>query len=98
MARLRTRLRDKQQLERSRQIGQFYLEMLFGIGSAITSPFKVDDEIEIILRQALLAVGASRGTILLLEDDGQLAPIDVLRERAKQQLGLVPPPYAAAAE
>ena len=69
VARLRTRLRDKQQLERSRQMGQSYLEMLFGIASAITSPFKVDDEVEIILRQALHAVGASRGTILLLEGE-----------------------------
>jgi CheY-like chemotaxis protein len=69
VARLRTRLRDKQQLERSRQSGQFYLEMLFGIASAITSPFKVEDEVEVILRQALHAVGASRGTILLLEGE-----------------------------
>ena len=69
VARLHTRLRDKHQLERSRQSGQFYLEMLFGIASAITSPFKVEDEVEVILRQALHAVGASRGTILLLDEE-----------------------------
>ena len=75
VARLRTRLRDKVQLERSRQMGQSYLEMLFGIASAITSPFNMEDEVEVILRQALLAVGASRGMILLL--DGEPGTLEV---------------------
>ena len=67
VARLRTHLRVKENLDNSRRLGQFYLEMLFGIGSAITSPFKVDDELDIILRQALAAAQARRGSILLLD-------------------------------
>jgi len=67
LARVRTNLRVRDVLESSRRLGQFYLEMLFGIGSAITSPFKVDDEVEIILRQALVAVQARSGAILLLD-------------------------------
>jgi HD-GYP domain-containing protein (c-di-GMP phosphodiesterase class II) len=43
--------------------------MLFGIGSTITSPFKVDDDVEIILRQGLVAVQASKGAILLLDNE-----------------------------
>ncbi len=69
LARLRTNLRVRDALESSRRLGQFYLEMLFGIGSAITSPFKVDDEVDIILRQALVAVQARRGSILLLDPE-----------------------------
>jgi len=65
VARLRSRLRTRDSLEGHRRMGQFYLEMLFGIGSAITSPFKVDDEVEIILRQAMVASGTGRGIILL---------------------------------
>ncbi len=73
VARLRTNLRIKSALDGQRRVGDFYLEMLFGIGSAITSPFKVDDEVEIILRQALVAAGAGRGSILLHDpDDGSL--------------------------
>ena len=73
LVRLRTHLRTRELLESSRQVGQFYLEMLFGIGSTITSPFKVDDEVEIILRQALMGVNATRGSIMLLDgDDGGL--------------------------
>ena len=73
VARLRTHLRIKESLESSRKLGQFYLEMLFGIGSAIISPFKTDDEMDIILRQALVAAGARRGTLLLLDrNDGKL--------------------------
>ncbi len=69
LARLRTNLRVRDALESSRRLGQFYLEMLFGIGSAITSPFKVEDEVDIILRQALVAVHARRGSILLLDPE-----------------------------
>ena len=69
LARLRTNLRVRDALESSRRLGQFYLEMLFGIGSAITSPFKVDDEVDIILRQALVAVQARRGSILLFDPE-----------------------------
>jgi response regulator RpfG family c-di-GMP phosphodiesterase len=69
LARLRTNLRVRDSLDSSRKLGQFYLEMLFGIGSAITSPFKVDDEVEIILRQALMAARAHRGAILLLDPE-----------------------------
>ena len=73
LARLRTNLRVRDALESSRRLGQFYLEMLFGIGSAITSPFKVEDEVDIILRQALVAVHARRGSILLLDpEQGEL--------------------------
>jgi putative nucleotidyltransferase with HDIG domain len=68
VARLRTHLRVKSSLSSSRKLGQFYLEMLFGIGSAITSPFKVDDEVEVILRQALTVVGERKGSILLLDE------------------------------
>ncbi len=75
VARLRTHLRIKSTLTDSRQLGQFYLEMLFGIGSAITSPFKVDDEVEIILRQALTVVGERKGSILLL--DPELGTLEV---------------------
>jgi putative nucleotidyltransferase with HDIG domain len=67
VARLRTHLRIKESLESSRKLGQFYLEMLFGIGSTIISPFKTDDEMDIILRQALVAAKARRGSILLLD-------------------------------
>src|SRR5262245_10912787 len=74
IARLRTSLRTRDALETTRRAGQHYLEMLFGIGSAITSPLKVDDEVEIILRQSLAAVGAQRGSIYLLDaESGQLA-------------------------
>jgi putative nucleotidyltransferase with HDIG domain len=73
IARLRTNLRSKDALQSTRRLGQHYLEMLFGIGSAITSPFKVDDEVEIILRQSLVAVGATRGSIFLHDQEsGQL--------------------------
>lgn len=69
LARLRTNLRIREALASSRRLGQYYLETLFSIGSAITSPFKVDDEVEIILRQALVAVGAGQGSILLIDGD-----------------------------
>lgn len=69
VARLRTTLRNRESLVSSRRLSQYYLEMLFGIGSAITSPFKVDDEVEIILRQATAAVAAPRGAILLLDSE-----------------------------
>lgn len=69
VARLRTTLRNRESLVSSRRLSQYYLEMLFGIGSAITSPFKIDDEVEIILRQATAAVGAARGAILLLDSE-----------------------------
>ncbi len=69
LARMRTTLRNRESLASSRRLSQYYLEMLFSIGSAITSPFKLDDEIEIILRQALVAVGAPRGSILLLDPE-----------------------------
>jgi putative nucleotidyltransferase with HDIG domain len=49
--------------------------MLFGIGSAITSPFKVDDEIEIILRQGLVAVQASKGAVLLLDQENGMLEV-----------------------
>ena len=69
LARLRTNLRVRDSMHASRRLGQSYLEMLFGIGSAITSPFKVDDELDIILRQGLVAVQASKGAILLLDSE-----------------------------
>ena len=69
VARLRTKLRAKVSVDGHRRLGEFYLEMLFGIGSAITSPFKVEDEVEVILRQAMVAARAPRGTILLNDDD-----------------------------
>jgi response regulator RpfG family c-di-GMP phosphodiesterase len=69
VARLKTHLRNRSSLSSSRQLGQFYLEMLFGISSAITSPFKVDDEVEVILRQALTVVRERKGSILLYDDD-----------------------------
>ena len=67
LARLRRNLRTRESIHASRRLGQSYLEMLFGIGSAIISPFKVDDEVEIILRQGLVALGAGKGAILLLD-------------------------------
>jgi len=67
VARVRTHLRVKESLDSSRRLGDFYLEMLFGIGSAIISPFKMDDELEVILRQALVAAKTRRGAILLLD-------------------------------
>lgn len=69
LSRLRCTLRVRESLASSRRLGQYYLETLFSIGSAITSPFKVDDEVEIILRQALEAVQAVQGSILLLDPD-----------------------------
>jgi response regulator RpfG family c-di-GMP phosphodiesterase len=72
LARLRKSLRSRESIHASRKLGQSYLEMLFGIGSTITSPFKVDDDVEIILRQGLAAVRASKGAILLLDDKGTL--------------------------
>ena len=69
LARLRKNLRTRESIHASRRLGQSYLEMLFGIGSAITSPFKVDDEVEIILRQGLVALSASKGAILLLDPE-----------------------------
>ena len=69
LARLRKHLRGHESIQASRRLGQSYLEMLFGIGSTITSPFKVDDDVEIILRQGLVAVSASKGAILLLDKD-----------------------------
>ena len=69
LARLRKHLRGRESIQASRRLGQSYLEMLFGIGSTITSPFKVDDDVEIILRQGLVAVHASKGAILLLDKD-----------------------------
>ncbi len=72
MARLRTNIRNRDSIETYRQVGDFYLQMLFGIGSAITSPFKVDDEINIMLRQAMVVVGADRGALLLSGPDGSL--------------------------
>jgi response regulator RpfG family c-di-GMP phosphodiesterase len=69
LARLRKNLRARESIHASRKLGQSYLEMLFGIGSTITSPFKVDDDVEIILRQGLDAVRASKGAIFLLDED-----------------------------
>ena len=69
LARLRKNLRTRESIHASRRLGQSYLEMLFGIGSAITSPFKVDDEVEIILRQGLVALNAGKGAILLLDHE-----------------------------
>jgi response regulator RpfG family c-di-GMP phosphodiesterase len=69
LARLRKNLRARESIQASRRLGQSYLEMLFGIGSTITSPFKVDDDVEIILRQGLVAVSASKGAILLLDKE-----------------------------
>ncbi len=69
LARLRSSLRNKESVESSRRLGQHYLEMLFSIGSAITSPFKVDDELDILLRNTLVAVQARRGAILLLDEE-----------------------------
>ena len=69
LARLRKNLRVRESIHASRRLGQSYLEMLFGIGSAITSPFKVDDEVEIILRQGLVAVQATKGAIHLLDPE-----------------------------
>ncbi len=104
LARLRTNLRVRDALESSRRLGQFYLEMLFGIGSAITSPFKVDDEVEIILRQALVAVQARSGAILLLDSeqgdlevkgvqgyDGRRGPRQGERFRISDKLPLLAP-------
>jgi response regulator RpfG family c-di-GMP phosphodiesterase len=69
LARLRKNLRARESVQASRRLGQSYLEMLFGIGSTITSPFKVDDDVEIILRQGLVAVQATKGAILLLDSE-----------------------------
>jgi len=69
LARVRTNLRMRDSVIASRRLGQSYLEMLVGIGSAITSPFKVDDEIEIILRQGLISVHAVKGAMYLLDPD-----------------------------
>jgi len=69
LARLRRNLRSRESMQASRRLGQSYLEMLFGIGSTISSPFKVDDDVEIILRQGLVAVQASKGAILLLDKE-----------------------------
>ncbi|MBZ5640074.1 MAG: response regulator [Acidobacteriia bacterium] len=104
LARLRTTLRVRDAIESSRRLGQFYLEMLFGIGSAITSPFKVDDEVDIILRQALVAVQARRGSILLFDPergdlevkgvqgyDGQAGPRHGDRFRISDKLPLLAP-------
>jgi putative nucleotidyltransferase with HDIG domain len=75
IARLRKNLRSRESILASRRLGQSYLELLFGIGSTITSPFKVDDDVEIILRQGLAAVQASKGAILLL--DRELGTLEV---------------------
>jgi response regulator RpfG family c-di-GMP phosphodiesterase len=69
LARLRKNLKARESIQASRKLGQSYLEMLFGIGSTISSPFKVDDDVEIILRQGLVAVGATKGAILLLDKE-----------------------------
>lgn len=69
LARLRASLRTRDVIESGKRLGQFYLEMLVGIGSAITSPFKVDDEVEVILRQALVAVRSGRGAIMFLDPE-----------------------------
>ena len=45
LARLRKNLRARESIRNSRKLGQSYLEMLFGIGATITSPFKVDDDV-----------------------------------------------------
>ena len=65
VARLKTTIRMKETMENQRKVGESYLEMLFGIGSAIISPFKLEDEVDIILRQALGTVGTGRGAVLL---------------------------------
>ncbi|MBD3866576.1 MAG: response regulator [Acidobacteria bacterium] len=73
LARLRINTRTRESIETHRQVGDFYLQMLFGIGSAITSPFKVDDEINIMLRQAMVAIGTDRGVLLLHDpEEGSL--------------------------
>ncbi len=71
LARVRTRLRVRDSLEASRRLSNQYVEMLFGIGSAITSVFKLDDEVEILLRQALLGAGAHCGSVWLLDKGGR---------------------------
>jgi response regulator RpfG family c-di-GMP phosphodiesterase len=104
LARLRTNLRVRDALQSSQRLGQFYLEMLFGIGSAITSPFKLDDEVDIILRQALVAARARRGSILLLDPergdlevkgvqgyDGRNGPAHGERYRISDKLPLLAP-------
>jgi response regulator RpfG family c-di-GMP phosphodiesterase len=67
LARLRKNLKARESVQASRRLSQSYLEMLFGIGSTITSTFKVDDDVEIILRQGLVAVQAGKGAILLVD-------------------------------
>ncbi len=98
VARLRTNIRTRDSIASHRQAGDFYLQMLFGIGSAITSPFKVDDEINIILRQAMVAIGTPRGAMLLhdaeegalevqaVEWDGSPGPAIGERFRISQKL------------
>ncbi len=75
LARVRSNLRVRESVQASRKLGQSYLEMLFGIGSTITSPFKVDDDVEIILRQALAAVAANKGAILLLDHEQRMLEV-----------------------
>ena len=75
LARVRKNLRVRESVRASRKLGQSYLEMLFGIGSTITSPFKVDDDVEIILRQGLVAVQATKGAILLLDAEERMLEV-----------------------
>lgn len=73
VARLQSRLRVRDSLEGHRRVGELYLELLVGFGSAITSPFNLEDEVEIILRQALRATSSRRGSILLHDpESGEL--------------------------
>ncbi len=68
LARLKAHLRSAEMLKTSSQLGDFYLEMLWGVGSTISSPFSSEDELEVILRQALAGVRASRGSLFLLDE------------------------------
>ena len=67
LARVRAALRGKLLQDGLKQVGGFYLELFSRMGAAVTSPFRLDEELARILAHALEAVGARKGRLLLFD-------------------------------
>jgi putative nucleotidyltransferase with HDIG domain len=71
-ARVRAALRNKAVQDGLRDMGEFSLDLLARMGSNVTSPFRLDEDLARILSHALVAVGARAGSLLLTDHRGLL--------------------------
>jgi putative nucleotidyltransferase with HDIG domain len=67
LARVRVVLRSKGLQEGLREVGSFYLDLFSRMAKAVTSPFRLDEDLARILSHALEAVGARRGRLLMFD-------------------------------